>query len=487
MIYILNSDPRELGLEEAKSFFLNEFRRLDGAGGNMPPRPFVIRLVTRIIPVSLSGWLACQDLYPRIFWKDRDSSLTVAGAGAAYDDRALNENDKDEVWSSLDCLLDADPQGELRFFSGMSFHPVVTGGEWQEFSSFRVVLPRFEIMEKDRMFFLACNVVVSGTAGLSLRHISAEIACLHWQEDISSGKMQAVSCVYEPDYEGWHRSALSALAAIRGGDMEKVVLARKTVVSLDTKGDPYDFLCQVLGEEMYGDVFLFQFSALRCFLGVSPEILFARHRDALASEAIAGTRGRSDDQHEDEALSSDLLHSDKEKLEHQLVVNALVSAFRQVCRSYRVDAASPLLKLKDQQHLITRLAGRLAGGVSDRELADLFHPTPAVGGEPSLKAMNFLYQHEVFDRGWFAGPVGYISRHETKLAVAIRSVLFDGMTINLFSGAGIVQGSDPCSEWHESGQKIKGFLDIICSPQGGIKDRTGGGIADAPKESRDIK
>jgi menaquinone-specific isochorismate synthase len=220
-------------------------------------------------------------------------------------------------------------------------------------------------------------------------------------------------------------------------------------------------LDKLLQQQPAGFAFLFQFADGHAFLGLSPEQLYARNGDQVRSEAVAGTRIRGEDTREDEELRCELLSSDKERREHRFVLANVVTAFRQVCRSYAVDDAGEVLRLSRQQHLLTRISGKLSEGVTDRDLCASLHPTPAVGGSPTDKALDFLTRMEDFDRGWFAGPVGWFRRSSSELAVAIRSGLIENECFHLYSGAGIVDGSNPLSEWEETEAKIRQYLDVF--------------------------
>jgi menaquinone-specific isochorismate synthase len=105
--------------------------------------------------------------------------------------------------------------------------------------------------------------------------------------------------------------------------------------------------------------------------------------------------------------------------------------------------------------------GTLQEGVSDAEVLDALHPTPAVGGYPRVEAFEEIRDLEPFDRGWYAGPVGWIGADSAEFAVGIRSGLVSGRKLSLFSGAGIVAGSTAEDEWTEIEQKIDDFTRIF--------------------------
>lgn len=86
------------------------------------------------------------------------------------------------------------------------------------------------------------------------------------------------------------------------------------------------------------------------------------------------------------------------------------------------------------------------------------HPTPAVGGFPREAALREIAALEPFDRGWYAGPIGWVGKDAAEFAVAIRSGLVAGDRVNLYSGAGIVPGSSPDKEWEEIENKIGNFI-----------------------------
>ena len=113
------------------------------------------------------------------------------------------------------------------------------------------------------------------------------------------------------------------------------------------------------------------------------------------------------------------------------------------------------------QHLVARLEGVLRQGVDDGAILAAIHPTAAVAGFPRQLSVERIEQLEPFDRGWYAGPVGWIGRDRAEFAVSIRSGLIINNVIDLYSGAGIVEGSTPDSEWKEIENKIANFLKAL--------------------------
>jgi isochorismate synthase len=95
-------------------------------------------------------------------------------------------------------------------------------------------------------------------------------------------------------------------------------------------------------------------------------------------------------------------------------------------------------------------------------LAGLLHPTPAVGGLPRAEALAAIAALEGFDRGLYAGPVGWVDANgDGEWAVALRGAHLDGPRARLVAGAGIVAGSDPDAEWAETEAKLRPMLAAV--------------------------
>jgi len=123
-----------------------------------------------------------------------------------------------------------------------------------------------------------------------------------------------------------------------------------------------------------------------------------------------------------------------------------------------VDARATEMMLARGRHLVSRFEGVLRHGVSTWDLLRHLHPTPATGGYPAPAALKAIRRTETFDRGWYAGPVGCVGRDFAEFAVALRCGLVTGSRLHLYSGAGIVSGSEPESEWDEIEHKIVDFV-----------------------------
>src|SRR5262249_24438379 len=128
-----------------------------------------------------------------------------------------------------------------------------------------------------------------------------------------------------------------------------------------------------------------------------------------------------------------------------------------LCTTYQWKAKDAIIQTTGVQHLYNCFTGSLKK-ISDLKLIQLLHPTPAMGGYPRLAALSYLHQEEMFDRGWYAAPVGWIGPNHANIAIGIRSALICEKEMHLFAGTGIVKGSKSEKEWEELNLKLRVYI-----------------------------
>ncbi|MBC7660524.1 MAG: isochorismate synthase [Chitinophagaceae bacterium] len=261
-----------------------------------------------------------------------------------------------------------------------------------------------------------------------------------------------------PEFDGWKRSLEAAKKGFRDGLFTKVVMSRSSRLQLD-KSDTWLFWLSKLleyREESY--VFAIKSPDGHCFLGRSPERLLAWKEGFFQVDAIAGTRRRGASKDADQSASKDLQLSAKDLIEHRYVSLYVGSLLKNLSLSFEKVDDEKLLQLTHVQHLRTRFQGKLSPQCDAFELLKCLHPTPAVGGLPTLPALEFIRSHEVSERGWYAGYIGWCSQTSGECAIGIRSALIYRDSIHIFAGAGIVADSDIEAEWDETELKMQNFL-----------------------------
>tara|TARA_Y100000814_G_scaffold270474_1_gene226589 strand:- start:87 stop:641 length:555 start_codon:yes stop_codon:yes gene_type:complete len=180
------------------------------------------------------------------------------------------------------------------------------------------------------------------------------------------------------------------------------------------------------------------------------------------SEAIAGTIQRDDNIITDKQLEEQLRNDSKNLNEHQLVVDEIKRVLKPQISNIEIPNSPGILKLKNVQHLITKIKGKLKDKKHIFELIKTLHPTPAVSGYPINKAYQLINKYEQYDRGWYSGPIGWVNAAgDGDFCVALRSALMKDNSICLFSGGGIVLNSIAENEWKETELKFQTIREII--------------------------
>lgn len=376
---------------------------------------------------DLFAWTSAQSIYPKVLWEDTRDGIVV-GIGKAYSQTEVPSYDEG-----------VGP----RFFGGRDFMPR-KGKTWGEFPSSYYFLPLIELSKRNGQTFLAVNRVTE-TVGVHLKNE----APLFFSGNV-------ISRFDSPSYPVWEREVEEVLRDIREGKLTKAVLSRLTQIEFDEEISPFALLEKMSGPSR----FAFQLTQDQTFIGNSPELLYRRGLGSLESAAIAGTRPRGRTEEEDARLTDELLNCPKERHEFQVVKEMLHETLSVLCDTHHFEKCR-VLKTEKVQHLSTGIRGTLNTQICDQKLIDAFHPTPAVGGFPREIALKEISQREQFDRGWYAAPVGWVSPDATHLMVAIRSALVEKNLLRLFSGTGIVEGSNPLREWEELEAKIAQVMTLL--------------------------
>jgi menaquinone-specific isochorismate synthase len=254
--------------------------------------------------------------------------------------------------------------------------------------------------------------------------------------------------------EAWRAAVGEALAAIDRGDLAKVVLSRTVRVDADEPFDRRESLARLRAQQPGCFVF-----AADGMVGATPELLVARHGEQVIARPMAGTAVAGADPEE-------LGTSDKQTWEHRLVVAAILDVLRPRCERLDAPAQPEIDEFADVAHLATPIHGTLRDPAPNAlELARALHPTPAVAGTPTRAALAAITRLEPHSRGRYAGPVGWVDgRGDGEWAVALRCAAVDGKHAVLYSGAGIVAGSDPDAEWAETEAKLDPMLRALVRP-----------------------
>jgi menaquinone-specific isochorismate synthase len=315
------------------------------------------------------------------------------------------------------------------------------------------------IRDADGDLFI-CNLIHPNDN--SLIRLARDLEKVVFKEAELKSSLPGISEVtYWPGHDRWQDMINSALQDINGGEFDKIVLARKIEIDLLSKPDPFSILAVLRNSNHQTVSFCFQPEPDAIFIGATPELLYRRDGRQIKSEALAGTRPRGNNPDEDAKLAKDLISDEKELREHFFVTRSLERNLGRLCPQLESNGRVSVLKLAQIQHLYVPFKGSLNPDVTDGDILESIHPTPAVGGYPDKSVLPILHEIEPFNRGWYAAPIGWTASDSATFAVAIRSALVIKNKLFLYSGAGIVEGSSPEKEWEELENKIYHFKKVL--------------------------
>ncbi|MFI5473444.1 isochorismate synthase [Streptomyces cacaoi] len=266
-----------------------------------------------------------------------------------------------------------------------------------------------------------------------------------------------------PSPERYGEAVATAVARMRAGEFDKVVLARTLELASSREPDLPAMLRRLARRDPDGYSFAVPSGAGRTLIGASPELLVSRRGNLLTANPLAGSTPRSTDLAEDVRRAAALLESPKDLHEHAVVVTAVQEALAPFCTRLEVPTRPTLVRTAALWHLSTTVTGELRDpDVTALDLASALHPTPAVCGTPTDVARAVIAASEPFDRGPYTGMVGWQDADgDGEWVVTIRCAEAEGRTLRLFAGAGIVAESTPEAETAETAAKFRTFLHAV--------------------------
>ncbi|GGM15593.1 isochorismate synthase DhbC [Streptomyces fumigatiscleroticus] len=267
-----------------------------------------------------------------------------------------------------------------------------------------------------------------------------------------------------PSPERYGEAVAAAVARMKAGEFDKVVLARTLELTSAREPDLPAMLRRLARRDPAGYTFAVPSGPGRTLIGASPELLVARQGGRLTANPLAGSAPRSEDLAKDVRRAAALLESPKDLHEHAVVVAAVREALTPFCTDLEVPQRPTLVRTAAMWHLSTTVTGELADpdGVTALDLASALHPTPAVCGTPTEVARAVIAASEPFDRGPYTGMVGWQDADgDGEWVVTIRCAEAEGRALRLFAGAGVVAASTPQAETAETAAKFRTFLHAV--------------------------
>ena len=341
---------------------------------------------------------------------------------------------------------------------GFSFKPEgPTDERWEGFPPAALVVPEITVTRRRGRSILTLSVapgvdprLVLGVA-ISLRRPA--------EPDPVLGDDLALHSVPTP--EAWRDLVDESLAAVSGGVLAKVVLARTVELTVDSPPQPFGLVAGLRDRYPASRVFGWQ-AGDSTFLGASPEVLVSVVGDRIIATPLAGSAPRGADAAEDRLLGDGLLASEKDHIEHAIVVEDIVDRLAPLAVDVERTQDPTLQRFATVQHLATRVVATGNPNTRLLDVVDALHPTAAVGGAPRREALAFIDKLEGIDRGWYAGGIGWVEPGgDGEVAIGLRCALLRGEHATLYAGSGIVSGSEAGAELEETRLKLRPMLDLL--------------------------
>ncbi|MCI0382065.1 MAG: isochorismate synthase [Chlamydiae bacterium] len=374
--------------------------------------------------------------FPKFYWRSKDRKREFGCVGKMVEFFHIPK-------------FDPENESPARIFGGQAFSKSKKAlSIWVNFPRSYFFIPFMELEKKEQGIEITINQLdqsYEGSDFFSFKKVD---------RSFSKGFLTL------PNQEQWTSKLLFFQKKMKNKELEKIVLSRKVKIE-QCKVSPFFLLKSLKIQSKNSTVFAFFYNEDASFIGATPERLYFRKNRKITVDAVAGTRPVGNSPSEKTRLQNELMNSEKEKREFAYVKNHLFSLLTSLCKPNSIEQREGTITTSDVQHLQTILSGTLPSKVSDQELISILHPTPATAGFPINVALQQLGKKEGYDRGWYAGPIGWFQDNSAEIAVAIRSAFVTKKEVDLFSGVGIISESDYHLEWKELNDKIQTFIKIL--------------------------
>ena len=395
------------------------------------------------------AWLCAQPCYPQFYWYQRTGAEECSALGMVKSFNSMTDAEQ---------FLSQHPERpEMRVWGLNGWNAVGEGipDPIKQQATF-CFLPRLEVYRLRSHVSVRINILGEKDRLDAMAFLQQLVPI------VDSSLMLSTSIIaqtHNPERNKWCELLTDAIGDMKAGKMEKVVMARETKLTLSSPITAAELLSasQKVNHHCYH--FMMAFSQHSGFISSTPERLYLRQGTQLNSEALAGTVAS----HPDDAIAAEnakwLMEDKKNQHENLVVVDDICQQLQGAVTGIDVSPAK-VIRLRKIQHLYRSIVATLMAP-SDSDCLQRLQPTAAVCGLPRMVARQFLAKNEPFSRGWYAGTGGFLSVNKSEFAVSLRCAQIDGTHVSLYSGAGIVRGSDPAQEWEEIENKAAGLKSLF--------------------------
>lgn len=398
----------------------------------------------------------------RFWFKSKEADFNIIGIGYL---ESINRNQfnadvleakKNELFEDIQTIeLSDDLNGDIHLFGGMRFDDKKTTDEWTDYKMVEFLLASWQFDLHNNECFIILRKENLETSHLAekiyetLKEIEGKDSRFRFPEIVSKREIYP---------KAW-KELVDETVGVLDDDFEKVVLSRELLIRFEDEVDS-NFLINRLKQETDTFTILYE-RGKSTFVSKTPEKLFHLKNSTLSTHAIAGSIRRENDETLNESNKLAFLKDEKNRFEHIVVRDSIVEDLTPYTSSVKYDDTR-ILENRYIYHLYTPIEAILNEESNLFNVMMALHPTPAVGGLPKKRALEYIKEKEYFTRGLYAAPIGVISRsNEAEFAVSLRSMRITNKSATLYAGAGIVKGSTGESEYEETKTKFRPMLNVL--------------------------
>lgn len=253
------------------------------------------------------------------------------------------------------------------------------------------------------------------------------------------------------------------------GDIFQVVLSNR--LETEVEGSIFDVYRVLRTENPSPYMFYFSSDDIE-IAGSSPETLVRLENGILHTYPLAGTRPRGLTEKEDKRLETELLADEKERAEHNMLVDLGRNDIGKISKfgSVEVENYMEIQRFSKVMHIGSSVRGEIADNKTVMDAIDSILPAGTLSGAPKIRACEIINELENNKRGIYGGAIGYLDfTGNLDVCIAIRLAFKKQGKLFIRSGAGIVADSVPEKEYQECINKAKAVVDAVKLAEGGIE------------------
>jgi anthranilate synthase component 1 len=252
------------------------------------------------------------------------------------------------------------------------------------------------------------------------------------------------------------------------GHVFQTVLSQRWTI--ETKQQGFNLYKEL--REINPSPYMFYFSSEDVEIaGASPETLVKLEHDKLYTFPLAGTRKRGETEAEDQRLEQELLADEKERAEHNMLVDLGRNDIGKISRIASVEVVKymEIERFSHVMHIGSTVTGTIREDKDAVDAVDAILPAGTLSGAPKLRACEIINELEDNKRGIYGGAIGYLDfTGNLDTCIAIRLAFAKNGKVYVRSGAGIVADSVPEKEYEECINKAKAVMNALKEADGGI-------------------